>query len=232
MSRSRGLLIAALLCASGAGCFDSEPPTGMESTIGPVAEAREEAREKQRKPAPPLKVESSAFEANGGIPVKYTCDGRNVSPPLTWGGVPKGTRSVLLLVEDPDAPNGTFTHWIFYNIPPDVTALEEDVEAGESIGSVAGAAEIATGQGTNDFNNIGYSGPCPPDGESHRYVFRVIALNRELELDSSARRSTVLKAIQGKVLAEGKLMGFFRRGGSEAESEAESKSESKSEHQE
>jgi Raf kinase inhibitor-like YbhB/YbcL family protein len=222
MPRSfRYLFTAALLCALGSGCFNEEPPEGMESTIGPVAEAREQARKREGKPMPPLTVKSPVIDENGAIPVKYTCDGRNVSPPLDWGGVPKGTRSVLLMVEDPGAPSGIFTHWIFYNIPPDITSLQEDVEPGESIGSVAGAADIATGQATNDFNDIGYSGPCPPEGKSHQYVFRVIALDRDLRLDSSSRHDAVMRAIEGHVLAEGQLTANYRRGGEEPEAEEE-----------
>jgi Raf kinase inhibitor-like YbhB/YbcL family protein len=198
----------------------------MKSTIGPVAEARVKAREKKGEPAPPLKVESAVIDPNGPIPVKFTCDGRNVSPPLTWGGVPKGTRSVLLLMEDPDTHNGPFTHWIFYNIPPDTTNLQESVVPGANVGSLGNSNELNNGQGTNDFNVIGYSGPCPPEGETHRYVFRVIALDRELELDASARRATVLQAIRGKVLAEGRLTGTYTRGEAPADEHgAESKPE-------
>ncbi len=207
----RYLLAAALICVSGSGCMEEQAPKGMETTIGPVAEVREEVRRERGEALSTITVKSSAFDANEGIPIKFTCDGRNLSPALEWSGVPKGTASVLLLVEDPDAPKGIFTHWIFYNIPPDVTSLQEGVVAGQSVGEFAGSADLATGQGTNDFNDIGYSGPCPPEGQSHRYVFRVIALDEALELDSSARRGTVLQAIKGHVLAEGKLIGMYRR---------------------
>jgi Raf kinase inhibitor-like YbhB/YbcL family protein len=130
------------------------------------------------------------------IPVRHTCDGRNVSPPLRWAAPPTDTRSFALLMDDPDAPGGTFTHWIAWNIP-------------------AGTRSLRSGQrppreGTNDAGRIGYTGPCPPSGV-HRYVFRLYALNSNLGVPRGASRAEFLAALRGKVLATARLVGRYRR---------------------
>jgi Raf kinase inhibitor-like YbhB/YbcL family protein len=149
-------------------------------------------------------VKSPAFAEDRPIPVKYTGDGADVSPPLTWSGVPHGTRSLVVLCEDPDAPRGTWTHWVLFNLPPQTRELPEGVAAQATLpdGSV---------QGHNDFGKVGYGGPAPPPGMPHRYYFKVAALNITLTLPAGARRQDVLAAMEGHVLGEGWLMGVYGR---------------------
>ncbi len=142
-----------------------------------------------------IKVFSSAFEANRTIPRKYTCVGENINPPLEFEGIPEEAESLVLIVDDPDAPMKTFTHWIVWNIEP-VAKIEED--------SIPGV------EGINDFRKIGYGGPCPPSG-AHRYFFRVYALNRQLELKAGAGRKELESEMIGHIIAEGELMGKYSR---------------------
>jgi len=142
-----------------------------------------------------LNITSPAFENNGFVPSKYTCDGADVNPPLKIKDVPKGTESLVLIVDDPDAPMGTWDHWIVWNIPPTV-AIDED--------SVPGI------EGMNDFNRHSYGGPCPPSG-THRYFFKVYALDISLHLDSNVRKEDVERAMEGHILAEGEMVGRYSR---------------------
>ncbi len=150
----------------------------------------EEAAPRQEAPAvsdtPILDVTSSAFGRGAAIPAKYTCDGDNVSPPIAWSAVPDGTRSIALIHDDPDAPAGTWIHWVLYGVPPDTTQLAEDLPAQDTLddGSI---------QGTNDFGDRKYGGPCPPAG-THRYFFKVYALDTELGLAPGAAKSELLAA--------------------------------------
>ena len=150
-----------------------------------------------------IDVTSVAFEEGGAIPSRYTCDGLDVSPPLSWGSVPDGTQSLALIADDPDAPSGTFVHWVLYNLPADTHRLPEDVPNGERLAS--GAA-----QGVNGAGRIGYMGPCPPSG-THRYFFKVYALDTGLDLGGGATKEDLVSAMEGHVLAEGRLMGTYRR---------------------
>ena len=144
-----------------------------------------------------MKITSSAFHEGGNIPSKFTCDGSDTSPPLQIAGVPSDAKSLVLIVDDPDAPGGLFTHWLVWNIPPHTTSISE--------------GNGPTGvQGANDFGKSGYRGPCPPSG-AHRYSFKIFALDRELELRSGARRSQVDAAMKGHVIAQGELMGRYAR---------------------
>jgi len=142
-----------------------------------------------------LHVSSPAFESNKLIPAKYTCDGDDVSPPLTIGGIPEGTKSLVLIVDDPDAPMGTWDHWVVWNIPPTRSIAE---------GTVPGT------EGLNTYRRHSYGGPCPPSG-THRYFFKVYALDTVLSLSSNATKRDVEKAMQGHVLAKGELIGLYRR---------------------
>ncbi len=151
-----------------------------------------------------LDVTSSAFGRGGAIPARYTCDGPDISPPLTWGPVPDATQSLALIAEDPDAPSGTFAHWVIYNLPPDTRRLPEDVPNRRTLPS--GAL-----QGTNGAGSIGYTGPCPPGG-THRYFFEVYALDTELGLGAGATKEEVVGAMEGRVLAEGRLLATYQRG--------------------
>ena len=142
-----------------------------------------------------LTVSSPAFENNKLIPSKYTCDGDNVNPPLTIEGVPDGTKSLVLIVDDPDAPMGTWDHWIVWNILP-TNKIEENTVPGT--------------EGINDYRKHSYGGPCPPSG-THRYFFKVYALDAKLDLSSNSRKKDVEKAMQGHILAKGELVGLYRR---------------------
>jgi Raf kinase inhibitor-like YbhB/YbcL family protein len=164
-----------------------------------------------------ITLRSPAFEDGGMIPQTFTCDSSDRSPPLEWSGVPASARSLVLICDDPDAPLGTWSHWVVFNLAPQVRALKEGVPPGETIAAAA-ADESKAGddnspkarQGTNDFGKLGYGGPCPPSG-THRYFFRLYALDIPLDLGSSVKRGQVLKAIEGHILAEGRLMGKYKR---------------------
>ena len=157
-------------------------------------------------PSVTLKVSSPAFGPGEMIPARYTCDGEDVSPPLQWEGAPKGTRSFALVVDDPDAPVGTFIHWVLYNIPPDRSELPEGVPRQLEVPGIGL-------QGTNDFkdNRIGYRGPCPPPGKPHRYFFKLYALDTTLDVIEGASAATVERAMRGHILAQGQLMGTYGR---------------------
>ena len=144
-----------------------------------------------------LKITSSAFHDGGNIPSKFTCDGSDTSPPLQITGVPSEAKSLVLIADDPDAPGGLFTHWLIWNIPPQTTSIPE----GSSVKGV---------QGANDFGKSGYRGPCPPPG-THRYSFKVFALDRELEVRAGAKRSRVDTAMKGHIIAQGELVGRYGR---------------------
>lgn len=150
-----------------------------------------------------IKVMSSVFEEGGMIPRKYTCDGADVSPPLAWTGVPEAAKSLALISDDPDAPMGTWVHWVLYDLPANIKELPEAVPPDK---------ELRTGakQGRNDFRRIGYGGPCPPGG-THRYYFKLYALDTVLNLPSGATKAELLKAMEGRVLAQGQLMGKYKR---------------------
>jgi hypothetical protein len=161
----------------------------------------QEIKEKELKME--FKLTSSAFEEGGMIPQKYTCDSDDVSPPLMWGTVPEGTKSLILICDDPDAPVGTWVHWVLYDLPSNIKELPENVPVDETL-------ENGAKQGTNDFGNIGYGGPCPPSG-THRYVFKLYALDSMLELGPGKIKAEVLDAIEGHLLAETQLMGKYSR---------------------
>jgi Raf kinase inhibitor-like YbhB/YbcL family protein len=143
-------------------------------------------------------VESEGFQHAQAIPRRYTCEGDNLSPPLRWANVPDGTESLALVVDDPDAPRGVFTHWIAWGIDPGSGRL--------------GEGEPAPGEGRNDFGVTGYRGPCPPPGHGpHRYLFRLYALDAEPELGSGASKAELERAIEGHVLTSADLMGTYER---------------------
>jgi hypothetical protein len=152
------------------------------------------------KPGETLVVRSSSFTDNGTIPAKYTCDGGNQSPELAVSSVPSGTRSLTLIAEDPDAPIGTFVHWVAFNLPPNLQELPEGASAPGGV------------EGRNDFEKVGYGGPCPPAGKPHHYVFHIYALDTILPLQQGATRREVADAGRGHVLAEGKIVGLYGRG--------------------
>jgi Raf kinase inhibitor-like YbhB/YbcL family protein len=150
-----------------------------------------------------MKLTSPAFGEGEMIPKKYTCDGDNLSPPLAWSGVPQNAQALALIADDPDAPSGTWVHWVVFNLRPGSAGLPEGITASR-------APEEAAVQGTNSFRKVGYGGPCPPPG-THRYFFKLYALDGPLALAANATAQDVQAAIQGHVLAEGQLMGRYKR---------------------
>jgi len=144
-----------------------------------------------------MKITSSAFQEGGNIPSKFTCDGGETTPPLQIAEVPSGAKSLALVVDDPDAPSGLFTHWMVWNISPQTNAIAE-------------ASRPKGIHGTNDFGKSGYGGPCPPSG-AHRYYFKIFALDRELDLPPGTKRSQLDAAMKGHVVAQGELMGRYSR---------------------
>ncbi|MGA2297848.1 MAG: YbhB/YbcL family Raf kinase inhibitor-like protein [FCB group bacterium] len=148
-------------------------------------------------------IKSSAFENNGFIPKQYTCDGKNISPKINWSNLPTATKSIALICDDPDAPMGTWVHWVIYNIPPDVKELPENVPPLAILPNKAI-------QGKNDFKKIGYGGPCPPSGV-HRYFFKIYALDLMLKNDPGLTKDQLLKAIEGHIISKGELIGKFKR---------------------
>jgi len=151
-----------------------------------------------------FQIKSAAFEANGNIPRKYTCDGPDVSPPLAWTDPPARTQSLSLIMDDPDAPVGTWVHWVLYDLPADTRTLPE---------SVPKDRELASGakQGVNDFRRIGYGGPCPPPGPAHRYFFKLYALDAKTNLKPGASKAELLRAMEGRILAQAELIGRYGR---------------------
>ena len=145
----------------------------------------------------PIQITSAAFEEGTTIPVKYTCDGEDISPPLAWSGVPDGTKSLVLITDDPDAPVGTWVHWVLFNLPADTNSLPEGVQG------------VGT-DGNNSWRRPGYGGPCPPSG-THRYFFKLYALDTALEVEPGMTKQDLLDAMQGHILAIGQLMGTFTR---------------------
>jgi Raf kinase inhibitor-like YbhB/YbcL family protein len=152
-----------------------------------------------------MNLTSSAFAHNGAIPKKYTCDGGDTSPPLSWSGVPPGTKSLVLIVDDPDAPDPaapkmTWVHWVLYNLPPSAAGLAE------------GATRLPAGtaEGTNDWQRTGYGGPCPPVGR-HRYSYKLYALDTVIQALSRPDKAAIEKAMQGHVIARAELVGTYQR---------------------
>lgn len=152
---------------------------------------------------PEIKLTSTAFKEGESIPRAYTCDGVNVSPSLEWSGIPKTARTLAIVADDPDAPGGTWVHWVLYNLPADNIGLVENVPATEAL-------KAGGFQGKSDFGKIGYGGPCPPTG-THRYFFRIYALDSELPLKAGATKSELMKAMEGHIIVQGQLMGTYRR---------------------
>ena len=151
-----------------------------------------------------MKLTSSAFAANSRIPVRYTCDGANISPPLAWAGAPAGTKSFTLIMDDPDARPDTWVHWVIYDLPATAHDLPENVPKQKELASGAR-------NGVNGEPKIGYEGPCPPPGPVHNYHFKFYALDTKLGLAAGATKADVEKAMKGHVLAGGELVGLFKR---------------------
>lgn len=172
-----------------AGCINNDDNETQEDTVDTDGGLHEEQE------AASMIISSSAFDNGSQIPVRYTCDGENINPPLEFGNIPEGTQSLLLLVDDPDAPSGSFIHWVVWDIPP-VSRIDEN--------SIPGTV------GMNSVGQMKYSGPCPPSG-THRYQFMVFALDTELNLTGRASADQVEEAMQDHILAQGLLTGRYGR---------------------
>lgn len=183
------LAALAVLLVAIAGCTGTPPEDGSESPTTTGTDGQGELME--------MKLTSDAFEEGEPIPETYSCEGQGVSPPLSWSGVPEEARSLVLVMDDPDAPSGTFDHWVLYGIPPGTTGLGE----GESAGTA----------GVNSRGENGYAGPCPPQGTTHTYRFRLYALDTALELGPGASKDDVMGAMEGHVLTDTELTGEFGR---------------------
>ena len=176
----------------------AEPTQAPEPTVAPTA--TEAPPEPTEAPPMPFQLASVLIAHEQPIPVRYSCDGEDVSPPLDWSDPPAGTQSFALIMDDPDAPGGTWDHWILFNIPAEVRNLPEAGSAGE-IGAISGK---------NSWGRSDYGGPCPPGG-THRYFFKLYALDTTLSLDESAGKEQVLAAMEGHILGEAELMGTYSR---------------------
>ncbi len=150
-----------------------------------------------------ISIVSEAFKEGANIPSEYTCDGKNISPALSWNGIPEETKSIALIMDDPDAPSGTFVHWLLYNLPSETKKLEKGFPKEDIF-------RDGTTHGKTSFGNIGYGGPCPPSG-SHRYYFRIYAIDKKLDLLPRATRNQIDDAIKGHIIAKGELMGRYKR---------------------
>ena len=150
-----------------------------------------------------MEIKSSAFDEGALIPDKYTCDDIDISPPLNWSNGPEGTKKYAIICDDPDAPMGTWVHWVIYNLPSNIHELAENVPSSEILPNGAK-------QGRNDFGKIGYGGPCPPGG-THRYYFKIYALSAELNVTAGITKSELLKEMEAYILSEGQLMGRYKR---------------------
>jgi len=151
-----------------------------------------------------LEMKSSAFENGGFIPSKYTCEDEDISPPLSWSDVPKGTKSFALICDDPDAPFGVWVHWVIFNIPADKRKLEENILK-------KGLLPERIIQGLNDFGKVGWGGPCPPPGKPHRYIFKLYALDTILSIEEGATKEELIEAMKSHILTETKLIGIYQR---------------------
>jgi Raf kinase inhibitor-like YbhB/YbcL family protein len=151
-----------------------------------------------------LQLTSTAFTNGQPIPARHTADGQDVSPALQWAGMPPATKSLALICDDPDAPAGTWVHWVIYDLPPSAAGLSEGTPK---------SAELANGarQGVNDFKRTGYGGPAPPAGKAHRYFFKLYALDLEPNLKAGLTKQDLLKAMEGHILGEGQLVGTYQR---------------------
>ena len=151
-----------------------------------------------------MEIKSTAFKNNEFIPARYTCQGQDASPKIIWDGVPENAVSLALIMDDPDAPGKTFSHWVIFNIPVKKGSLPEAV-------SVMPELPDGTRQGINDFGRFGYGGPCPPPGKPHHYNFSLHALDNRIELPVGTTRSNILDAIKGHIVAQAQLTGIYQR---------------------
>jgi len=157
---------------------------------------------------PEFALTAKAFQPNARIPKPHTCDGKDVSPALTWSGPPAGTKSFALIMDDPDAPPGTWVHWVLYDLPANTQSLDEGIPENETLPN---GAKQGLCWGVDDFSRVGYYGPCPPPGKPHRYFFKLYALDRMLGLPPKATKAQAMSAMEGHILAQAELVGLYQR---------------------
>jgi len=191
------LLIIGLVLAGGVSCGGGKTSVATPVPVASVTPAKGGGEEMT------IELTSSAFVAGGAIPAKYTCNGEGTSPPLEWTSPPTGAESLALVVDDPDAPNGTFVHWVIYNLPLDARGLPEGVPTD---GTLAGGSF----NGKNGANKLGYTGPCPPSG-THHYHFKLYALDAKLDAAAGWSKDQLLAAMQGHILAQAELVGLYAK---------------------
>jgi len=177
----------------------------LAASAAPAPTTASEASPNNDDSSLPFELISTAFEQGEPMPVKYSCDGDDISPSLAWGDPPSGTQSLALIMDDPDAPGGIWVHWVLFNIPPDLRELEEDLPI---TGKNQDPNAIFFGE--NSWGRIGYGGPCPPSG-THRYFFKLYALDMKINLLPGATKQEILNAMDGHILAETELMGTYSR---------------------
>ena len=194
--KSKVVLLGLVMIASLPACSNrSGSSAGKPSTQNQNQDQSQNAKD--------IKLSSTAFKDGEPIPRQYTCDGVNVSPPLEWSGVPKSAKTVAIIADDPDAPAGTWVHWVLYNLPAENIGMVENLPATDNL-------KAGGFQGKNDFEKIGYGGPCPPSG-THRYFFKTYALDVELPLKAGATKAELEKAMEGHIVGQAQLMGTYRR---------------------
>ena len=181
-----GVVVAVMTVSA---CGDAEPATDFDPESSLIST---------------LEISSAAFEDGAAIPIEFTCDGQNSSPPLRWTDVPGGTRSIAIIVDDPDVPGGIFRHWSVFNIPSGTRSLAANQATTPKL-------KDSIRQGVNDFGSTGYEGPCPPEGQEHEYVFFIYALSEPLNLEGNASAQDVSAALRGKVLGTGSFSGMYAR---------------------
>jgi hypothetical protein len=209
------LVLILTACSGGSELTESSPPLSedtseeeilpTETSLPPTEETSVEEEVDEEKTIPEeegespmeITITSPAFAEGEPIPAKFSCDGEDISPELVWSGIPEGTASLALIMDDPDAPMGTWVHWVLFNLPPGSAGLPE------------GAAGLGE-DGNNSWKRTGYGGPCPPGG-THRYFFKLYALDTTLDLEPGATKKALEKAMEGHILAQAELMGTYSR---------------------
>jgi Raf kinase inhibitor-like YbhB/YbcL family protein len=186
-----------------AACVTFMPLAAFSNNGGMFPKKGDSDMPKTESKLPTIELRSESFANGDTIPAKHSCDGRNLSPKLSWSNIPDSARELVLICDDPDAPSGTWVHWVLYGLSPDSAGLPEDIPQ----------KDVAPGvrQGRNDFRKMGYGGPCPPRGPAHRYFFRLYAIDKQLDLKPGATKAEVMKAIEGHIVASGELMGLYKR---------------------
>ncbi len=192
-----GLVSSSLVMFSACNPSETDTATDSQSNTETVASASASV-------AQGLSLASTAFKENEPIPIQHSCEGKDISPALAWIDLPKGTRSLTLIVDDLDSPQGNFTHWLIYNVPPEISILPEDLPRQEAL-------SLGALQGRNSFGQIGWGGPCPPSKAPHRYIFRLYALDTMLTLEPGATRQQLDAAINGHLLGQTRLTGIYIR---------------------